>query len=200
MRVIFRIVLIILAIIILAMVVTGISIYQYSSTESHNYADAAIVLGAAVWRGSPSPVFAERINHAINLYQENRVEYLIFTGGIGQNDTISEAEAGKQTAIEAGIDQGRLIIDDESNITYENILNARSLASEFEISSFIIVSDPLHMKRAITIAEDLDMVVYPSPTPTSRYISWRTKLPFLIRESYFLLSYNIRSFLHLVGE
>jgi vancomycin permeability regulator SanA len=40
-------------------------------------ADAAVVMGATVFRDRPSPVFRERINHAIDLYQEGMVEYAL---------------------------------------------------------------------------------------------------------------------------
>ena len=57
------------------------SIQAYSALSAPVKADAAVVLGAAVWRGQPSPVFRERINHAIELYQDEQVQSIIFTGG-----------------------------------------------------------------------------------------------------------------------
>ena len=50
------------------------------------HADAAVVLGAAAWDKRPSPVFRERINHAITLYQSHRVGKIIFTGGTPKKD------------------------------------------------------------------------------------------------------------------
>ena len=43
--------------------------------------DCAIVLGAAAYGNKPSPVFAERINHAVELHRSGTVKYLLFTGG-----------------------------------------------------------------------------------------------------------------------
>ncbi len=57
--------------------------------------------------------------------------------------------------------------------------------------TFIIVSDPLHMKRAMLMAEDLGMTAYPSPTPTTRYRSWRTQFGFWARETFFYLVYGV---------
>jgi uncharacterized SAM-binding protein YcdF (DUF218 family) len=54
-----------------------------------------------------------------------------------------------------------------------------------------MVSDPLHMKRSITMAKDFNLNVYSSPTPTTRYISLNTKLKFLFYELFFYVLYKI---------
>jgi energy-coupling factor transporter ATP-binding protein EcfA2 len=58
-----------------------------------NDADAAIVLGAAVYTDRPSPVFEERIRHGVALYKAGRVRLLVMTGGRDPGDRLSEAEA-----------------------------------------------------------------------------------------------------------
>jgi uncharacterized SAM-binding protein YcdF (DUF218 family) len=185
--------LLILLIVLVITVFTGLSIYRYSFISSSAEADAAIVLGAAVWLGQPSPVYRERINHAIDLYVAGRVSYIIFAGGIGEGDARSEAEIGRDVAIELGVAPYDIFIDTVSTVTSENLKNAFSIGTVNGLSTYLIVSDPLHMKRAIFIAKDIGMQALPSPTPTSRYESWRTQFPFLLREIYFLLSYEIRS-------
>ena len=55
----------------------------------------------------------------------------------------------------------------------------------------IIVSDPLHMKRSMLIANDYDINAVSSPTPSSKYQSWKTKVPFLLREGFFYVGYKI---------
>ena len=106
---------------------------------------------------------------AIRLYQSNSVEFLIFTGGVGKDDRLSEAEVGRRIALEAGVPKDRILVDDESVVTYENLANAKRLAEMQGLSTFLIVSDPLHMKRATVMARDLGMCAFPSPTPTTRY-------------------------------
>ena len=61
----------------------------------------------------------------------------------------------------------------------------------------IIVSDPFHMKRAMVMAEDYDMNAFSSPTPTSMYRAWKTKVLFLLREDFFYIGYKIFRFLGL---
>ena len=59
-----------------------------------------------------------------------------------------------------------------------------------QLETAIIVSDPLHMKRAMLLAEDAGITAYSSPTPTTRYISMRTKIPFLARETFYYIGYQ----------
>ena len=59
------------------------------------------------------------------------------------------------------------------------------------LKSAIIVSDPLHMKRAMMMAAGLGIDAVSSPTPTTRYRSLQTKLGFLVRELYFFHHYVI---------
>lgn len=63
--------------------------------EAH--ADAAVVLGAAAWDKRPSPVFRERINHAITLYQSHRVGKIIFTGGTPKKGFMTKPKWGADT-------------------------------------------------------------------------------------------------------
>ena len=69
------------AVVLIVATAVALRIYSYRNTSPNVQADAAVVLGAAVWGRDVSPVFRERINHAINLYQAGRVKKLIFTGG-----------------------------------------------------------------------------------------------------------------------
>lgn len=174
-----------------------IQVYTYSSATVSG--DVAIVLGAAVWNASPSPVFEERINHAINLYRTDQVECIVFTGGVGDGDQFAESKVAREYAIERGIPDERIYTETTSHVTYENLAEAKRIIDRHRLGRALVVSDPLHMKRAVTIARDLGLDAYPSPTRTSRYRTWRTKLPFLIRESWYYTTYLLRrSFL--VGE
>ncbi len=46
------------------------------------------------------------------------------------------------------------------------------------------------MKRAMMLAEDAGITAYSSPTPTTRYVSLRTKIPFLARETFYYIGYK----------
>lgn len=152
-------------------------------------ADVAIVLGAAVRGREPSPVFAARIDHAVALYRRGRVERLVFTGGLGAGEQEAESEVARRYAVRAGVPEGRMAVETRSTITYENLREARALLPPDSAARVLIVSDPLHMRRAVTMARDLGLDAHPAPTPTSRYRSWRTRAGFLGREVFFYSLY-----------
>lgn len=168
---------------------TAVSIYRYAPESDSATADAVIVLGAAVWGERPSPVFQERINHAIDLYEAGAVAKIIFTGGVDGDSRSPESIVAQQYAIEQGVAAADILTETESQITLENLVNAQAIAAENGLATFLIVSDPLHMKRAMVMAEDLGLMAYASPTPTSRYRNWRTQFGFLMRETFFYWVY-----------
>lgn len=167
-------------------------IAAYGGRHDPAPADVAIVLGAAIRGTEPSPVFAARIDHAVALYRRGRVARIVFTGGVGAGDTLAEAEAARRRAIRAGIPDERIAIETRSTITYENLVEARALLGSRPAARVLIVSDPLHMRRAVTMARDVGLDAHPAPTPLSRYRSWRSKAPFLAREVYFYSLYLLQ--------
>ncbi len=161
---------------------TAVSVYTYAQKDETRPADAAIVLGAAVFGNRPSPVLRERINHAVELYEKGLVHTIIFTGGVGHNDTLSEAEVSANYAIANGIPADAILLEDQSTTTRENLINVQSIAATHDLHSFLIVSTPFHMKRAMSLANDLEMPAYSSPTRTTKWISRRTKFRAYLRE------------------
>ncbi|MBD2303782.1 YdcF family protein [Nostoc sp. FACHB-190] len=189
-----RLVFVILALISALMLVitsTASSIYLYGNSSNNIKADAAIVLGAAVWGEEPSPVFRERINHAINLYKNGSVKTLIFTGGVGESHEPAEAIVGKNYALAQQVKAGDIFTETQSRTTHQNLKNALEVAKAHQLTKFLIVSDPLHMKRAVLMARGLGMDAHPSPTPTTRYRSFHSQMEFLSRETYFYFVYLI---------
>jgi uncharacterized SAM-binding protein YcdF (DUF218 family) len=178
-----RIIGILVGVLVLLFGYAGQQVRSYASISTEASADAAIVLGAAVWDGQPSPVFAERINHAINLYKHGRVRAIVFTGGKGFGDGETESEIAKRYALKKGVAEEHIHCETSSHITYGNLKGAREIMEQEEFQSALVVSDPYHMRRSMQMAEDLGLDAYASPTPTSRYETWRSKVRFLVRES-----------------
>ncbi len=170
---------------------SALSIYLYGSNTSKVPADAAIVLGAAAWGDKPSPVFRERINHGINLYKRNDIQQLIFTGGQGESSEPAEAIVAKRYAIAQGVDAADILTETQSRTTRQNLYYASQVATTHQLRRILIISDPLHMKRSVLMARDLGIDAYPSPTPTTRYRSFKSQMSFLARETYFYFVYQL---------
>ena len=180
-----------LALLMLYVICTSLSIFLYGNRDETRTADAAVILGSAVWGDEPSPVFEERIRHGILLYQEGYVRKLIFTGGKGEGQKYSESSVAKKYAIKNGIPENDIFLEEQSSITQENLEFVIPVREGNNLSSFLIVSDPLHMKRAMLMAKDYNFQAYSSPTRTSRYKSAGSRIRFLARETFFYTGYCI---------
>lgn len=189
-----KLIIILLAVVlavIACLLLTAASILSFSEKDETKPADTVIVLGASVYDNSPSPVFCERINHAISLYDDGYADTIIMTGGVGEGNIRSEADIAREYAEQKGVPAEAIYMEENSRTTEENLENAEHLMDKHGWDTALIVSDPIHMKRAMMYARDLGMKAYSSPTPTSLYRGWKTKLPFLIREEFYYIGYRL---------
>lgn len=148
-------------------------------------ADAILVLGAAAYDARPSPVFQERIRHALDLYRRGYADTLVFTGGYGYGARFSESQVARRYAMREGVPADAILIETLSRTTYENLREARALMLDRGLQRIIVVSDPLHMARALRLARRLGIDAVGSSTPSTRFRSFRTRWQFLAREVYF---------------
>ena len=166
-------------------ILNSIRIYNYSFEYSENKSDVAIVLGAAQKDEKLSPVFKERINHGILLYEKGVVNKIIFTGGVGKGQKQSESQTAKNYALGNGVPESDIFIEEESKYTTENLEQAKQIMDSLGFTNALLVSDPLHMRRAMKIAKYYEIDCKPSPTKTTMYRSTKTKLSQLLYETFF---------------
>lgn len=184
-----------LAAIIIILVITYIacnviSICRYSNVYEDEKCDVAIVLGAAANDNGVSEVYKQRLNHAARLYQNADVAKIIVTGGMGDGNSFTDAYMARKYLESVGIPDNAILEEDTSAITQENLENAKKIMNENEYQTALIVSDPLHMKRAMLLARDARIEAFSSPTQTSAYKTIKTKIPFVARETFFYIGYK----------
>lgn len=149
-------------------------------------ADAIVVLGAAAYDAQPSPVFEARIDHGLDLYHAGHAKRLIFTGGYGgAKARFSESQVARRYALRRDVPESAILIESRSRTTLENLVETRRLLQEHDLHRVIIVSDPLHMARALRASRRLGIDALGSPTPSTRFRTFRTQREFLLREVYF---------------
>ncbi|HAD1666724.1 TPA_asm: YdcF family protein [Salmonella enterica subsp. enterica serovar Typhimurium] len=169
----------------------AIAIYQFSQQNQTRVADCAIVAGAGVSGKTPSPVFQARLDHAIWLYQQHIVRALVLTGGYGAGATVSDAAIARQYVLEKGIPAKAIFIEERSTVTRENIRYAKQILRQQQWRTALLVSDPLHMLRLKTIAQDNGIDSRSSPTRSTRYKSWWAQTRFLLRETFYYSRYRL---------
>ncbi len=158
--------------------------------------DAVVVLGAAVHGDAPSPVFAARLDDGIALVQSGRAPLLLLTGGVGESATQAESTVGRTYALARGVPSAAIRVETRSRTTEENLACIAPIVRASGADTLLLVSDPLHLRRAAALARDQGLTVITAPAPSSRYRSWRTRAPFLAREVWFSA---VRSASRLVG-
>ncbi len=179
----------------LYVVFNGVSIYQYSRVDEAVHVEFGVVLGASSYNGEVSNVYRERLNHAIKLYEQDIINKIIVTGGVGKGAKVSDAKAAYNYLISRGISKENIILEELSTITEENLINSKRIIKSHGFNEAIIISDPLHMKRAKLLCDAINLPAYSSPTTTSMYRSLKTKGPFLARELFYYIAYKWKIFL-----
>ena len=122
----------------------------------------------------------ERVSAAVDAYKEGRVKKLIFMGGINgisnqDNSNVSEAEKMKKLALSLGVKEEDILIDKESNNTFENIENAMKLLPS-NIDHISIITSEFHLKRCFAILKknypNITVTMIPSKDGFSDKDNW----------------------------
>jgi uncharacterized SAM-binding protein YcdF (DUF218 family) len=142
-------------------------IRDHSNIEVPLHADYIIILGARVEGEIPSLALQYRIDAAANYMKKNKETLAIASGGQGPGEDITEAEAIKRGLLKHGVDGNRIILEDKSTDTVENITFSKKLIPD-HLETGLIVSNDFHLYRAKSIAKDqgLSLQGIPAETPT----------------------------------
>ncbi|MBR3397892.1 MAG: YdcF family protein [Lachnospiraceae bacterium] len=129
--------------------------------------DVIIVLGAQVYESGPSVVLKHRLDEAFDYLQENPATVCIVTGAKGPNEPFSEAEGMRRYLISRGINEGRIILEDQALDTKQNISYSMKLF-DAKKESVGIISNNFHMYRALRLAKKAGLSdVYGIPAPST---------------------------------
>jgi uncharacterized SAM-binding protein YcdF (DUF218 family) len=132
-------------------VLSGLIATEFRSKGQANL-DYIIVLGAQVRDSGPSVILKYRLDAAIEYLSENTDTVCIVSGGKGVNEPFSEAEGMADYLIKKGLDPERILLEDQSRNTVENILNSKALLNSL-YQNVGIVTNNFHVFRAVQIAK-----------------------------------------------
>lgn len=139
--------------------------------------DYIVVLGSGVIGRRVTPLLANRIEKGVELLDKNPCAKIIMSGGQGEGEDIAEGEAMAQYAIEHGVEPDKIIIENKSRNTSENLIFSAKLM-ERGTRKIAIVTTSYHVFRALILArqEKIKCVGYGAKT------KWYFTLNALIRE------------------
>ena len=111
-----------------------------------------IILGARVEQDGPSPALQRRLNAALEYLADHPEVKIVASGGQGADEPTSEAECIRDALVQAGIAPERILIEDQSTTTAENLRNSLNLIGDSE-APVAIVTNNFHVWRAVHLAE-----------------------------------------------
>ena len=144
---------VVVPVVALAALVVALPLYVVAATRPYRYGDAAqvpprrvaIVFGAGVVNGVPTPALAERVRGAAELYRLGRVQKLLMTGDNSRRD-YDEVTAMRDLAVALGVPSADITLDYAGFSTYESAYRAKAI---FGVSEAVLVTQGYHLPRAV---------------------------------------------------
>jgi uncharacterized SAM-binding protein YcdF (DUF218 family) len=164
-----------LAIVTAKVVQVSKEIQQESLIDEAQAADAIIVLGAAEYRGKPSPVLEARLNHALFLYLKGLAPRVITTGGAGGDPVFTEGSVGRAYLTSRGVPPEAIVVEREGGSTVQSVTAVVEIMRRMNLKSAIVVSDGYHIFRVKKMLESSGLRVYGSPRPSIPPGEWRAR-------------------------
>jgi uncharacterized SAM-binding protein YcdF (DUF218 family) len=157
---------VVLAVVSFEVVRVSKEIQQESLLDEAQPADAIIVLGAAEYRGKPSPVLEARLNHALFLYLMGLAPRVITTGGAGGDPVFTEGSVGRAYLTQRGVPPEAIVVEREGESTAQSVAAVVEIMRRMNLKSAIVVSDGYHIFRVKKMLESSGLKVYGSPRPS----------------------------------
>lgn len=169
------------------LILEGMIIYGSRNNFSPD-AEYIMVLGAKLHGSKPSRSLLNRMNTALVYMKRYPNMKLIATGGQGSDELIPETLAIKNFFLEKGISPDRILLEDKSENTFENMKFARELIDKKGPVKVNIVSNNYHILRAKMLAERNNFQAYgvPAKTPKTVLLKSYFREALALVKSYFL--------------
>jgi uncharacterized SAM-binding protein YcdF (DUF218 family) len=159
----------------LYVIVVAGAIRRESTIEAARPADVILVLGAAEYRGKPSPVLEARLNHALWLYRQGFAPRILTTGGKGGDPRFTEGEVARAYLSQRDVPSEAIMVESEGETTVYSTAAAAEIMRRMSLKSCIVVSDGYHIYRVKKMLESDGMRVYGSPRPSLARNDWSAR-------------------------
>ena len=149
-----------------------VQIKRQSVVDEARQADVIVILGAAAYRGTPSPVLKARLDHGLDLYHRDLAPRILTTGGAGGDPDFTESEVGRAYLIRRGVPSEAIIIEPKGASTAYSTAAVAEIMHRMNLATCVVVSDGYHIYRAKKLLEDRGVRVYGSPRPAPPRNDW----------------------------
>lgn len=131
-------------------------------------AEVAVVFGAGLWHGEPSPYLAHRLDAAAELYRAGRIEVVLVTGDNGRED-YDEPDAMRAYLTEHGVPDARIVGDYAGFDTWDSCVRARKI---FGVDRAVLISQGFHIRRAVALCEAAGVDSYGVGVDAVHDVTW----------------------------
>jgi uncharacterized SAM-binding protein YcdF (DUF218 family) len=174
-RLVWNAIAVMVVVVVVALAYVSLEIERQSTRDEAQTADVILVLGAAEYRGRPSPVFKARLDHEYDLYARELAPRIMTTGGAGGDPVFTEGEVGRSYLIGKGVPSEAIVVENESETTVESLARASEIMRRMDMQSAIVVSDGYHIYRVKKMLQFRGMHVYGSPRKETRPDTFRDR-------------------------
>ena len=177
-----------IALVLLVVGGTAVSIWWTARQDDRPASDAIVVLGASQFDGRPSSVFKARLQHARALYEDGVAPRVITVGGGRPGDRTTEAEAGASFLRDRDVE---VVAVPEGSNTLQSLEAVHETMADQGWDSAVVVTDPWHSLRSRTMARDQGIDAETSPTRAGPSVRTRdTQIRYIARETLAYLYYK----------
>lgn len=136
--------------------------------------DYIVILGCGIIGEKITPLLKGRIDKALELFRYNPKAKIICSGGQGEGEDIAESEAMQKYLLECGIPQDKILVENKSTTTEENLLFSEKLMEDN--TSFALVTTQYHVLRALLIARELGLYCIGYGSKTKLYFALNAEI------------------------
>ena len=180
-RALLAVLVVVLVLLVVAPLLAVGRVLQAATTDDRTPTDAVVVLGAAQFWGRPSPVLEARLTQARDLHSADVAPRIITVGGKQSGDITTEAQAGKQWLVDAGVSSKAVTAVPTGRDTLSSLTAVAELMARRGWTSATIVTDPAHEARSVAMARALGIDAHGSPSQSGD--GSRLTLDYVLREA-----------------
>lgn len=163
---------ILIAIVIAAVLVLCVALSLIAGGAKSDAAgggDYMVILGCGLDGAAPGKCLLSRLDTALAYLNENTGTTVIVSGGQGNNEDVTEAQAMETYLVQHGISADRIIQENRSHSTYQNLVFSKEILDDRfgpGEKRIVLVSNDFHLYRAKFMAERLGYFVTTLSAPT----------------------------------
>ncbi|CAM5719618.1 hypothetical protein SALBM311S_08427 [Streptomyces alboniger] len=130
--------------------------------------EVAVVFGAGLWDGEPSPYLADRLDAAAKLYREGRIEVVLVTGDNSRED-YDEPDAMRTYLKRHGVPDTRVVSDYAGFDTWDSCVRAKKI---FGVDEAVLISQDFHIRRALALCRAAGVNAYGIGVAAKHDVTW----------------------------